>query len=88
FPELAIPAYERAGPGFEMQLAEAWNDQGDAARAAEWIDRALAEDPFDVHALNWKQYLAERKGSKQATESARAAVRRVLADPRQPGNPV
>lgn len=88
FPELAIPAYERAGPGFELQLAEAWNDQGDAVRAAGWIDRALAEDPFDLHGLNWKQYLAERNGSVQEAESARAAAQRVFADPRQPGNPV
>jgi uncharacterized protein len=88
FPELAIPAYERAGPGFEIPLAQAWLDQGDAGRAGEWIDRALADDPFDLHALAWKQYLAERQGTAQELESARSAALRVAADPRQPGNPV
>ncbi len=28
FPELAIPAFGKAGPGFELSLAEAYNDLG------------------------------------------------------------
>jgi uncharacterized protein len=88
FPELAIPAYERAGPGFEMALAQAWLDQGDEARAAEWVDRALAEDPYDLYALEWKRYLAERNGNEEAEAAASAAIRRILDDARQPGNPV
>lgn len=88
FPELAVPAYEQAGPGFEMTLAEAWNEQGDAARAGEWVDRALERDPHDLHALNWKQYLAEGHGSDEDKARARDAVVRVLTDPGRPGNPV
>jgi len=88
FPELAIPAYEKAGAGFEMALAEAFNEQGDALRAAEWVERALAKDPYDLHALNWTQYLAERHGGDSTQARAREAVARVLADPAQPGNPV
>ena len=56
FPELAIPALEKAGPGFELSLAEAWHDVGEAKLASAWVDRALAEDPYNLHALNWKQY--------------------------------
>jgi tetratricopeptide (TPR) repeat protein len=88
FPELAIPAYEVAGPGLELSLAEAWNDQGDARRAGEWVDRALAEDPYDLYALNWKQYLAQQHGTKGEQQAAGAAVLRVYSDRRQPGNPV
>jgi hypothetical protein len=88
FPELAVPAYERAGPGFEVKLAEAWSDAGDAERANAWLDRALEDDPFDLYALNWKQFLAERHGTPEEKAAARSAVLRVLGDPRRPGNPV
>jgi hypothetical protein len=88
FPELAIPAYEQAGPGFEIALAEAWHDQGNGKRANEWLDRALALDPYDLHALAWKEYVAEQHGNDEAQVTAREAVVRLLADPAQPGNPV
>jgi uncharacterized protein len=88
FPELAIPAYEAAGPGFEIALAEAWHDQGDAERAGEWLDRALAEDPYNLYALNWKQFLAEKHGTEREQEQARAHVALVLANPRRLANPV
>jgi hypothetical protein len=88
FPELAVPAYEEAGPGFEIELAQAWHDQGDAVRAGEWLDRALKADPHDLHALNWKQYLAEQHGDDEDQAAARNAVVRVLANPAKPGNPV
>ena len=88
FPELAIPAYEQAGAGFELAIAEAWHEQGDAERAGEWLDRALAQNPHDLHALNWKQYLAEQHGNDEERAGAREAVVRVLADPGQPGNAV
>ncbi len=88
FPELAIPAYEKAGPGFEIQLAEAWHEQGDAVQAGAWLDRALEMNPYDLYALNWKQYLAEQHGDEEDQAAAREAVVRVLADPAKPGNPV
>lgn len=88
FPELAIPALEQAGPGFEAKLAEAWHDAGDGRLAGAWIDKALAEDPYDLHALNWKEFLAERYGSGQDQELARAQLLLVLSGPKKLGNPV
>jgi tetratricopeptide (TPR) repeat protein len=88
FPELAIPAYQRAGPGFEIALAEAWHEQGDRDRAGEWLDRALAMDPYDLHALGWKLYLAEQHGSDDEESRASEALARVNADPKMAGHPV
>lgn len=88
FPELAIPAYEKAGPGFEMALAEAWNEQGDAERATEWVDRRLAKDPYDLHALGWRQYLAEQHGSEDDVARATEVFDAVMADSGRRGNPV
>lgn len=88
FPELAIPALERAGPGFELSLAEAWHDAGDGERANDWVEKALAGDPYNLHALNWKQYLAERHGTAQEQERAQAQVLLVRASPKKLANPV
>ncbi|HEU4516003.1 MAG TPA: TPM domain-containing protein, partial [Steroidobacteraceae bacterium] len=60
FPELAIPALLKAGPGFELTLAEAYHDLGDPKEANLWVTRALEEDPFNLHARNWREYLATR----------------------------
>ena len=88
FPELAIPALEKAGPGFELSLAEAWHDVGEAKLASAWVDRALAEDPYNLHALNWKQFLAEQHGSDREKEMARAQVLLVFSSPKKQTNPV
>lgn len=88
FPELAIPALEQAGPGFEISLAEAWHDAGDGERADAWVEKALADDPYNLHALNWKQYLAEQYGTAQDQERAQAQVLLVRASPKKLANPV
>ena len=88
FPELAIPALEKAGPGFELTLAEAWNQLGDVQQANRWVDRALAEDPYNLHAHNWKLYLAERHGSEAEQLRASARVAELESSPRRESNPV
>jgi tetratricopeptide (TPR) repeat protein len=88
FPELAIPAFESAGPGFEIRLAEAWHDSGDAKRANAWVDRALQEDPFNLHALNWKQYLAEQHGTAEEEQLALAQIALASSSPGRAVNPV
>lgn len=88
FPELAIPAFEAAGPGFEIRLAEAWHDSGDGERANAWVDRALQEDPFNLHALNWKQYLAKQHGTDEEEQLALAQVALATSSPGRPVNPV
>ena len=88
FPELAIPALENAGPGFELTLAEAWHDHGDPQKANRWVTRALEEDPYNLHALNWRKYLAGRHGTPAEAQLAEAEVALVAANPRRLVNPV
>ncbi len=88
FPELAIPALENAGPGFELTLAEAWHDHGDPKKANHWVKRALEEDPYNLHALNWRKYLAGRHGTPADAQLAEAEVALVAANPRRFVNPV
>jgi tetratricopeptide (TPR) repeat protein len=88
FPELAIPALEKAGPGFEMTLARAWNDMGAPREAAAWVERGLAADPHDRHALDWKLYLADRYGTVPERKFARAAIEAHATSAGKPGNPV
>jgi hypothetical protein len=88
FPELAIPAYEKAGPGFELALAEAWHEQGDAQQAKAYVRRALEDDPYNLHALNWQLYLAEQHGTEEERELAQAEIALVAANPRHLVNPV
>jgi hypothetical protein len=88
FPELAIPAYETAGPGFELALAEAWHEQGEAKQADAYVRRVLKEDPYNLHALNWQLYLAEQHGTENDQELAQAEIALVVANPRQLVNPV
>jgi hypothetical protein len=45
-------------------------------------------DPYDLHALEWKLYLAEQHGSDSERSRAREALGRVFADPKRPGHPV
>ncbi len=88
FPELAIPAFEKAGPGFELSLAEAYNELGNAKAAGFWVSRALEEDRYNLHALNWRQFLAERYGTPAEQQLARAEVVLVTAIPSRLVNPV
>ena len=88
FPELALPALEKAGPGFEVALAEACHDMGDTKAARRWIDRALEDDRYNLYALSWKKFLAERDASPREVELAEAENALVASNPRRPGNPV
>jgi tetratricopeptide (TPR) repeat protein len=88
FPELAIPALLNAGPGFALTLAEAYNDLGDPKAANTWVTRALQEDPYDLHALNWREYLATEHGTAPEQQLAEAEVTLVRANPGRLANPV
>jgi uncharacterized protein len=88
FPELALPALEKAGPGFEVALAEACHDMGDAKAARRWIDSALEDDRYNLYALSWKKFLAEQDASPFEVELAEAEIALVASNPRRPGNPV
>lgn len=73
FPELAIPALERVGRGVDLSVTQACSDAGDSECAQRWVERALAENPYDWRALQWKKLLAERgKREDQAREAAEA----------------
>jgi uncharacterized protein len=88
FPELAIPAFRVAGPGFEIEIAEAWHEAGDSGQANFWVDRALEADPYSLRPLRWKSFLAERHGTAEEAQLARARFDAVMADPEWPMNPV
>jgi tetratricopeptide (TPR) repeat protein len=87
FPELAIPAFRVAG-GFEIELAEAWHEAGNSGQANFWVDRALEADPYSLRPLRWKAFLAERHGTPEEAQLARARVAAVTANPEWPTNPV
>jgi tetratricopeptide (TPR) repeat protein len=88
FPELAIPAFQVAGPGFEIKLAEAWHEAGDPEESNRWVDRALEADPYSLRPLRWKAFLAERYGTAEEGEVARSRVAAVTTNPEWPTNPV
>ena len=88
FPELAIPSFEVAGIGFEIELAEAWHEAGNVEQANLWVDRALEADPYSLRPLRWKAFLAERHGTPEEAERAQARLDLVMARPDWPMNPV
>jgi tetratricopeptide (TPR) repeat protein len=88
FPELAIPAYEKFGPGLEVDIALAYNEMGDARGAANWVNRALEQDPYDWLALQWRKFLAERYGTPEEVQIVETEMARIASDPRRAFNPV
>ncbi len=88
FPELAIPVLEKIGRGVELELAEAYLDQGDAKMAGLWVNRALDEDPYDWYALQRRKFLAERHGTTEEAQIAEEAIALVADDPARVFSPV
>ena len=88
FPELAIPAYEKIGRGVELSLAEAHNDNGDLAAARRWVSRALEENPYDLHAWRWRQFLADLDGDTEDAARSAAEIARISADRQRISDPV
>jgi tetratricopeptide (TPR) repeat protein len=88
FPELAIPALEAIGHGVEMSLADACNEAGDPQGARHWVEQALARNPYDLHALRWQRYLAERAGGQDEVRRLDAALAKLMQDPERPYQPV
>ena len=88
YAELAIPALEPIGRGVELSLAEAFNDLGDAETAQRWVSRALEENPYDLHALRWQKFLAERNGQTDEARRSDETIAKLSADPERSANPV
>ena len=88
YAELAIPALEPIGRGVELSLAEAYNDLGDAETARRWVSRALEENPYDLHALRWQKFLAERNGQTDEARRSDETIAMLSADPERSANPV
>jgi tetratricopeptide (TPR) repeat protein len=88
FPELAIPMLEKIGRGVEFDIARAYQDMGSNSAARFWVQKALQENPYDGHALEWMEHLAERDDDKQALAAARAESARVAKLPGKPCEPV
>ena len=88
FPELAIPALERIGTGLELTIAAAYDEMGDPEGAQRWVERALEENPLDVRALRWREYLAREHGTAQELLSASRTLQAVTEDAARVGDPV
>lgn len=83
FPELAIPALETIGAGVEMSIADAFLEMRDFKGARRWIDRALAENPYDTYALRWQAHVARREGDEAEERRVQARIAALEADPEQ-----
>jgi tetratricopeptide (TPR) repeat protein len=88
FPELAIPMLEKIGRGVELDIARAYQDMESNEAARFWVQKALRENPFDSHALEWMEHLAERDDDPQALAGARAESARVAKLPGRVYEPV
>lgn len=87
-PELAIPALEAIGRGLEYSIAEAYNEAGDRQGAGRWIDAALEENPYELRALEWKKYLAEKEGNGAQAQRAQETIAMLRNNPERPHQPV
>jgi TPM domain len=88
FSEIAIDALEKIERGHEITVADAYSDRGDYAGAKRWIAAALKENPYDLYALEWQQYLAKREKRTEHAERVEEELSDLRADPRQVGRPV
>jgi hypothetical protein len=88
FPELAIPALEAIGRGVEMSLAGAYNEAGDPDGARRWVEQALEQNPYDLHALQWQRYLAEHAGKQDEVQRMDATLAKLQQDRERPYQPV
>jgi tetratricopeptide (TPR) repeat protein len=88
FPELAIPALEEVARGIEWKIARAYNDMGDTAGAQRWALRALEENPYDLYALRWLKFLAEKDGRAADLERVEATIATLEHDPERKAEPV
>jgi hypothetical protein len=88
FPEIAIPALERIGHGVELDLAEAYNDLGDLAGAERWVNVALEENPCDLYALRWLEFLARKQNRTSDERRLADAIEQLESDPERCANPV
>jgi hypothetical protein len=71
-----------------LSLAEAYNDLGDAETARRWVSRALEENPYDLHALRWRKFLAERNGKADEARRSDETIAMLSADPERRASPV
>jgi tetratricopeptide (TPR) repeat protein len=88
FPEITTAMLEKIGRGAEMSLAEAYNQTGDIKAAERWIDRALEENPYDLYALQWKQYLATEQDRPEEAERIKETSTSLSRDPSRKAAPV
>jgi len=88
FPELAIPALESIGRGLEYSLADAYYEAGDRAGARRWIDAALEQNPYELRALQWRKYLADKEGKSDEARRAQETIAMLTTNPDRWHQPV
>jgi tetratricopeptide (TPR) repeat protein len=88
FPEITITMLEGVGRGVELSLAEAYNQTGDAKAAERWVDRAIEEDPYDLYALQWKQFLARQGQRTEEAEQIDETMTKLMRDSSRKAGPV
>lgn len=88
FPEIAIPALEQIGRGLEFSIAEAYNEAGDRDGARRWIERSLKENPYELRALEWRRFLADKEGNSEEARRAQEMIDTLKQNPEHPDWPV
>ena len=83
-----LEALAAIGRGVEMSLADACNEAGDREGARHWAEQALAQNPYDLHALRWQRFLAERDGNQDEVQRMDAQLAKLMQDPERPYQPV
>lgn len=87
-PEVAIPLLERMRARDHISLALAFRQLGQPARALEFIDQALQENPHDLQALRWRVLLTQMLGRSEETQEAQRLLLELEAAPDKTGRPV
>lgn len=67
-----------------MSLADAYSEMGDPEGARRWLDRALAENPYDLYALRWQAHLPRRESDEAAERRVQELIAALEKDPEQP----
>lgn len=88
FAEAAVGPLLRLGPGFEVELADAYSRIGDLAGAERWSRRAVERDGYDARAIHALRFVAQAQGEEREARSLGQRLRELEDDPEAKSEPV
>ena len=88
FADAAIAPLLRLGPGFEVDLADAYYRIGDLDGAETWSRRAVERDGFDARAVGALRFVLAARGEAREARSLGKRLREIEGDPEAKGEPV